>query len=44
MKSTRPTPTSLNTARERGIAVMLTALLLVFTIAAVGLAIDAGVL
>ena len=44
MKSTRPTPTSLNTARERGMAVMLTALLLVFTIPAVGLAIDAGVL
>ena len=37
-------PTTSNSARERGIAVMLTAFLLVFTIPAVGLAIDAGVL
>lgn len=37
-------PTTPKSARERGIAVMLTAFLLVFTIPAVGLAIDAGVL
>ena len=37
-------PTPPKSARERGIAVMLTAFLLVFTIPAVGLALDAGVL
>jgi Flp pilus assembly protein TadG len=44
MTTARPTSTRLNPARERGIAVMWTALLLVFTIPVVGLAIDAGLL
>ncbi|MCX6587512.1 MAG: VWA domain-containing protein [Acidobacteria bacterium] len=44
MAPTRPTFTRPNTARERGIALMLTSLLLVFTIPVVGLAIDAGFL
>jgi Flp pilus assembly protein TadG len=44
MTSAQHTSTPLNPSRERGIAVMLTALLLVFTIPVVGLAIDAGLL
>lgn len=42
-----PTPVSISTpraAREKGIAVMLTAFMLIFTIPIVGLAIDAGLL